>query len=70
MGGGAVTFVLAIACIGSLYFFLMFSKKPRAIPLIPSIFGGVHKMGVSRMRPISIWKHWVYKEYVSGNKVY
>ena len=40
-----MTFVLTIACIGILYFFLMFSKKPCAIPLIPSIFGGVHKMG-------------------------
>ena len=45
MGGGAVTFVSTMACIGSLYLFLMFSKKPCAIPLIPSIFGRVHKMG-------------------------
>lgn len=32
--------------------------------------GAFTKWWVSRMRSISIWKHWVYKEYVSGNKVY
>ena len=32
--------------------------------------GAFTKCWVSRMRSISIWKHWVYKEFVSGNKVY